>query len=96
MKIPATALLLALLGAPLTAPIPAGAGPNCADQVAATCSKCHLPARICEKLGQKNQREWRSTIKRMLRYGLVLDSAGQESMLKCLLSLAKESGNLCK
>jgi len=90
------ALLLAIQGATLLAPIPARAGQDCADQVVATCSKCHYPARICEKLGKKSQRDWQATIKRMLRYGLILNEGDQEKILKCLMSLDMNSDKLCK
>ena len=96
MKKSTIALFLAIYSTTLLAAIPALADQECAAKVLATCTKCHYPARICEKLGKKSKREWNTTIKRMLRYGLVLNDTDQENMLKCLLSLEGNSGNLCK
>lgn len=96
LKKPAIALLLVISSITLLAAIPVGAGQECVDKIMSTCSKCHYPARICEKLGKKSKREWKTTIKRMLRYGLVLNDSEQESMLRCLLTLEGNSGNLCK
>lgn len=90
------ALVLAIIGATLLLTTPVWSGQECADQVLANCSKCHYPVRICEKLGKKSTRDWKVTIKRMLRYGLVLNETDQESILNCLTSLSKDSGKLCK
>lgn len=70
------------------------AADDCATQVMTTCTKCHYETRICENLAKKSRRDWQVTIKRMLRYGLVLDESGQNSLLECLGSL--KSGMLCK
>jgi len=74
----------------------AQASQECADRVMATCTKCHYPTRICEKLGKKSRRDWQTTIKRMLRYGLVLTDNEQESVLNCLTTLDDKNGILCK
>lgn len=94
MKTIPTALALTLI-VTLLAVRPVGAE-ACADLVLTSCTSCHYQSRICEKLGQKSRREWKVTIKRMLRYGLVLDDAGQAGMLECLLALEKDSGKLCR
>lgn len=90
------AQVLAISWVVLATTIPVRANQGCADKVMATCTKCHIQTRICEKLGKKSKRDWKVTLKRMLRYGLVLNETDQDNMLKCLLSLEKNSGNLCK
>jgi hypothetical protein len=76
--------------------MPVAAGQDCVDRILATCTSCHYQTRICEKLATKSQREWKTTLKRMLRYGLVLDETGQDTILDCLANLKKDSGKLCR
>lgn len=89
-------LILALCIATLPPARPAPAAQGCVAELMAHCTSCHYQSRICEKLGQKSKREWKATLTRMLRYGLVLDEAGQDTLLKCLVDLKKDSGKLCK
>lgn len=90
----ATTMFIGFAALALT--IPARAAQDCTDQVMATCTSCHYQARICEKLDKKSKREWQVTLKRMLRYGLVLDETGQGRMLECLVALKKDHTKLCK
>lgn len=87
-------LAMGLAAWSLTAP--ARAAQDCTDQVLATCTSCHYQARICEKLDKKSKREWQVTLKRMLRYGLVLDETGQGRILECLVALKNDHAKLCK
>jgi hypothetical protein len=90
-------LLVLLVFTALLPPISVPASDmDCTAKVMASCTSCHYQTRICEKLGEKNRRAWKTTIKRMLRYGLVLDEAGQSSMLDCLVALEKDKSKLCK
>lgn len=89
-------LTMALGIAALSLTVTARAAQDCTANVLAACSTCHYQSRICEKLDKKSKREWKVTLKRMLRYGLVLDEAQQDSMLECLVSLKKDRGRLCK
>lgn len=89
-------LVLALCSATLLPARPVPAAQDCVAKLMATCTSCHYQSRICEQLGKKSKRGWQATLKRMLRYGLVLDEAGQETMVECLVDLKKESGRLCK
>jgi len=90
------ALPLVMGLATLALTIPARAAQDCTDQVLATCTSCHYQTRICDKLDQKNRRDWQETLKRMLRYGLVLDETGQGRVLDCLVALKKDHTKLCK
>lgn len=92
---PIAILLLIQLCAVIPAS-PIRAVEDCPTLVINTCTSCHYPERICEKLGEKSRRAWQVTIKRMLRYGLALDEAGQEHVLECLLALEDERGKLCR
>lgn len=89
-------LILAMGIAALLPARPAPAAQDCVAELMAHCTSCHYQSRICEKLGQNSKREWKATIKRMIRYGLVLDEANQDTLLKCLVDLKKDSGKLCK
>lgn len=91
-----TALALAIGLATLTLTIPAQAAKDCEDKIIAICTTCHYQTRICEKLDKKSKREWQTTLKRMLRFGLVLDEAGQGRVLECLMALKKDHGKFCK
>jgi len=75
---------------------PAESAQDCAAKVLATCTSCHYQARICEKLGKKNERDWKVTVKRMVRYGLALDEAAQEGIITCLLALKDDRTKLCR
>ncbi|NTV14865.1 MAG: hypothetical protein HGA96_13195 [Desulfobulbaceae bacterium] len=96
MKKTTAALFLAIHTTTLLAAIPVGAGQECAEKVLATCTKCHSQARICEKLEKNSRRDWQTTIKRMLRYGLIGSDSEQENLLTCLTGLAKDNGKLCQ
>lgn len=96
MKKRTITLILAICTAILLPVRPVPAAQDCVAKLMTHCTSCHYQNRICEKLGQKSKREWKTTIKRMLRYGLVLDETGQDSLLKCLVDLKKDSGKLCK
>lgn len=89
-----TSISVLLITTMLTA-IPVWASQTCVDKITATCTKCHYQERICEKLGKNSQREWKKTIKRMLRYGLELNENDQASILKCLVILEGNRGNFC-
>jgi hypothetical protein len=75
---------------------PASAANNCTERITTHCTGCHYPNRICEKIGRKSRRDWKVTVKRMLRYGLQLNGTGQDLMLDCLQGLEKDRGELCK
>jgi hypothetical protein len=79
----------------LTCP-PVQADEECLELLEQKCTSCHYNTRICKKLGKKNTRAWKSTVKRMLRYGLKMDKQEQEKSVDCLLSMKKDPGPFCK
>lgn len=79
----------------LTCP-PVQADEECLELLEQKCTSCHYNTRICKKLEKKNKRAWKSTVKRMLRYGLKLDKQEQEKSVDCLLSMKKDPGPFCK
>ena len=93
-KIPILILLAGALF--LTPPLPVMAEQDCADLLEKNCTSCHYNTRICNKIGKKNKRKWKVTVKRMLRYGLKIDKATQNETIACLVSLEKESARFCK
>lgn len=91
------ALILAVtIAPPALLATPTLAAQDCSDQVRTSCTACHYQTRICEKLDNKSRRDWRNTLNRMLRYGLVLDEAGQGRILDCLMALKSDHAKLCK
>ena len=81
----------------LTAPLSLMAAQNCIDLLEKNCTGCHYNTRICNKIGKKNKRKWKSSVKRMLRYGLKIDKKAQSSIVDCLVSLEKkEDSKFCK
>ncbi len=87
---------LAIGIATLVLPPQARAAKDCNDDILANCTACHYQTRICEKLDKKSRRDWQATLKRMIRYGLVLDETGQDRVLECLVTLKKDHTKLCK
>lgn len=96
MKKNLAALTMVMGLAALSLTVPAQSAQDCTDQLLATCTSCHYQNRICEKLDKKSRRDWQVSIKRMLRYGLVLDEAGQGKILECLAALKKDHTKLCR
>ncbi len=93
-KIPVLILLAGALF--LTPTLPVLAGQDCAELLERNCTSCHYNTRICNKIGKKNKRKWKVTVKRMQRYGLKIDKATQNKTIDCLVSLEKERGLFCK
>ena len=81
----------------LTVPLSLTAGQDCNDLLEKNCTSCHYNTRICNKIGKKNKRKWKTSVKRMLRYGLKIDKKAQGSIVDCLVSLDKKEDPLfCK
>lgn len=58
--------------------------------------ECHYEIRICQKLGKKSERGWKSTIERMVKYGAKLDEQDNKPLLKCLTNQSPEIQKLCE
>ena len=69
---------------------------TCLERLEQKCTSCHYNTRICTKIEKKNKRAWKSSVKRMLRYGLKLEKKEQDDIVDCLLELKKDSEKFCK
>ena len=79
----------------LTAPLSVMASQDCVDLLEKNCTSCHYNTRICNKIGKKNKRKWKTSIKRMLRYGLKIDKNIQDEIASCLVSMDKDDTKFC-
>ncbi|MEN8143005.1 MAG: hypothetical protein ABFQ82_05345 [Thermodesulfobacteriota bacterium] len=95
MKKTAFAIPLALILL-LSVPLSGLADQDCADLLEKNCTSCHYNTRICNKIGKKNKRKWKTSVKRMLRYGLKLDKKTQNTIVDCLVALEKDATLFCK
>jgi hypothetical protein len=68
---------------------------NCTEKLEQNCISCHYNTRVCEKIGKKNKRSWKNTVKRMIRYGLEIDQAEVDKITECLVALEKNPGKFC-
>ena len=69
---------------------------TCLEKLEKDCTSCHYNTRICKKIEKKSKRAWKSTVKRMLRYGMKMDKKEQSDIVDCLLELKKDSEQFCK
>lgn len=69
---------------------------SCLEKLEQNCTSCHYNTRICKKITKKNKRSWKSTVKRMLRYGMKMTKSEQSDIVDCLLELKKDSEEFCK
>ena len=67
----------------------------CTELILENCTRCHYSTRICEKLGKKSKRAWKSTMKRMVRYGLALDKDIMKEITNCLVDMPPETKGVC-
>ncbi len=83
---------LSILFVPLfffTAPAFAESVPlsGCLELLQARCQKCHYLSRVCQKVGEKSERRWAATLKRMVkRRGATLSGEEQEFLRDCLVT----------
>ena len=68
----------------------------CTALVDAKCVMCHYKTRICDALGTKSVREWKKTLKFMVKQGAELSQDEQNKVLACLSSLPKGSAVVCR
>ena len=68
----------------------------CSSIVNAKCIKCHYKTRICDALGTKSVRNWKRTMKFMLKQGAQLTGDEQNKVIACLSSLPKGSDVVCE
>jgi cytochrome c5 len=74
----------------------APAGLDCRTMINSKCVKCHYKTRICDALGTKSKRNWKRTVKFMVKQGAQLTKDDQKVMVECLNSMPKGSDTVCK
>ena len=92
-----TAILMfvsACSSTPVTGEAPADA--VCSAIVDTKCVRCHYKTRICDALGTKSIRQWKKSIKFMVKQGAVLTEEEQNTVLACLSSMPEGSNIVCK
>jgi len=68
----------------------------CSAIVDVKCVRCHYKTRICDALGTKSVRQWKKTLKFMLKQGAELSVDEQNKVIACLSSLPAGSEVVCK
>ena len=74
---------------------PSWAEQDCNEMLEKNCTSCHYKTRVCKKIGKKNERSWKNTTKRMIRYGLKLDNSEVKKITDCLVALDENSEKFC-
>ena len=69
---------------------------SCESLLAEKCSSCHYLTRVCQKLGKKSKGDWRRSVKRMVRKGVVLSKAEQKLLVECLHKEEEGARKACK
>ncbi|HID97962.1 MAG TPA: hypothetical protein EYP57_07235 [Thermodesulfobacteriaceae bacterium] len=69
---------------------------DCRTLILARCEKCHYRARICQKLGEKNEKAWNRTVSRMISKGARLSAEEKKTLVKCLTVQAPEIKKICE
>ena len=69
---------------------------SCESLLVGKCSDCHYLTRVCQKLGKKSKGDWRRSIKRMVRKGLVLSKAERKLLVECLHKEKEGARKACK
>jgi hypothetical protein len=69
---------------------------TCSAIIDVKCVKCHYKTRICDALGTKSARNWKRTVKFMIKQGAQLTEDEQGRVIACLSSLPAGSDIVCK
>ena len=69
---------------------------QCDGLINSRCQVCHYKARICQALGTKSPREWKSTVTHMIRLGAKLSDAEKNTLIACLGSAPVGADFVCK
>ncbi len=68
---------------------------NCVAVVNNKCETCHYKSRICAQLGRRNRRKWRTTIKRMVSHGAIMEKDEIEALARCLAA-SRKNADICR
>jgi hypothetical protein len=88
------ALVSACSATPETGEAPSEA--VCSAIIDAKCVRCHYKTRICGALGTKSSRQWKKTLKFMIKQGAQLTEDEKNKVIACLSSLPEGSNVVCK
>ena len=91
-------ITFAFLSACSTAPEIGESPPEavCSSIIDVKCVRCHYKTRICDALGTKSVRQWKKSIKFMMKQGAALSVDEQNKVIACLSSLPEGSNVVCK
>jgi hypothetical protein len=68
------------------------------------CNSCHYLSRVCQKIGQKNKRSWKRTLKLMAKKGaklkgekkVIISKEEKAALLDCLVNNSVGAQAACK
>ncbi|MDH3392723.1 MAG: hypothetical protein OEL66_01860 [Desulfobulbaceae bacterium] len=69
---------------------------GCSTILESHCTSCHHTTRICQKLGRKNAKGWKRTIKNMVRHGVQITAAETDALVQCLDQQSPEVKEHCQ
>ncbi len=74
----------------------AASEPDCAALLRNRCQSCHYLDRVCSQVSKKSKRNWKATLKRMVkRRGAELSKEEQVFLVNCLLLPAPDIKKEC-
>ena len=74
----------------------AGDSSSCPNLIEFRCTSCHYETRICQALGKKRKREWKSTINRMVGHGAVISREERQILADCLVRQDPDLIDYCR
>ncbi|MEN8200409.1 MAG: hypothetical protein ABFR63_10100 [Thermodesulfobacteriota bacterium] len=70
---------------------------GCIQILETRCQQCHYLERVCNGVGEQSKRQWKATLKRMVkRRGATLEGNEEEELLACLSAPAAEVVRECQ
>lgn len=95
MKITTTLAVLLYFVQPVG--LQAASEQGCGELLESRCQSCHYLSRVCRQLGEKSEKRWRATVKRMVkRRGAKVSVEEQAVLVECLQSKAPEVVAVCE
>lgn len=88
-------MLPIILGLVSHLPVQAGNEP-CKSLINVYCTRCHTTERICNALGNTDERAWKITIKEMGEYDGEIDQKTQSQVVSCVGKMKKGDRRVCK
>ncbi len=69
---------------------------TCAELLATKCTVCHTIARICQRLGEFNKKEWRHLTDNMISRGARVSQEEKTTLVECLARPDEEVKSSCQ